>query len=70
MQKKEKVNPKISLYQNWIKQNGHLKGIVGMEYFGQPMTFEEIDKMIDVYARAFKSLRNGAVNKKTKGSTR
>ncbi|MDR1688471.1 MAG: acyl--CoA ligase [Clostridiales bacterium] len=59
MQSKQKTkNTNISIYQNWISQNGILNGVPGIEYFGTQTTFTEIDKMIDVYARAFKVLRN------------
>lgn len=58
MQNKSKIDTNVSIYQNWINNNGKLVDIPGIEYFGNQFTFAEIDKMIDVYARAFKSLRN------------
>lgn len=46
-----------SIYEQWLKSNKEHFEIPGIEYFGKQYTFEEIDKMIDVYARAFKYLK-------------
>ncbi len=47
-----------SIYDQWLHSNRKNFNVSGIEYFEKKVTFEDINKMIDVYARAFKSLRN------------
>lgn len=46
-----------SIYDQWIQNNKKHFKLPGIEYFGKQYSFEEIDKMIDTYARAFKKIQ-------------
>lgn len=58
MKKKELIDTKVSIYQNWINNNKEFINIPGLEYMGTQFTFSEIDEMFNVYAKAFNSLKN------------
>ena len=59
------VENKGSIYDQWLYNNKPNFNLPGVEYFGKQFTFEEVDKMIDVYARAFKKLQQSGTKSVT-----
>lgn len=53
-----KEKNKGSIYDQWLYNNQQYFSIPAIEYFGKQYTFEEVNEMINHYARVFKQLQS------------